>query len=164
MTASPFEGQQAAAAPQDGATDNTRNIVATGGAGEARLRGTHAGKLERAERASQPLLARPPTPAAGFIASWVVIKLVQQHPQCKARRTGVVAPPLGRLSPPIGSWGPIMWDGMRVRAPRGWGRRRRRPTPAGLPLLRGKLHLAAHTPPARLCRWWCWTSWTTAQP
>ena len=42
MTASPFEGQQAAAAPQDGATYNPRNILVTGGAGEARPRGPHA--------------------------------------------------------------------------------------------------------------------------
>lgn len=51
----------------------------------------------------------------------MVIKLVQQHPQCKARETGVVAPPLGALPPPIGSWAAIKRGGMRGRAPGGWG-------------------------------------------
>lgn len=43
MTAtSPFEAQQQAAAPQDGATYNPRNILVTGGAGEAPARNVHA--------------------------------------------------------------------------------------------------------------------------
>ena len=76
--------------PAEG-TYQPRSILVTGGAGEEGRRRANS-ELGR-PHCSNSLVPPPPCRIAGFIASWVVIKLVQQQPQTKVRAASGGAAP-----------------------------------------------------------------------
>ena len=95
------------AQPLPEGTYQPRSILVTGGAGEEGRRRANS-ELGR-PHCSNSLVPPPPCRIAGFIASWVVIKLVQQQPQTKVRAAsgGAAPPPVSRTcsQPPQSRWG-----------------------------------------------------------